>query len=91
MRDHADVSRGQTDALSIEMNANKPADVGAIIRIPRKKEKLPDIPVEAAWQHSDKPNGFGDATDVSSVSTDGPSIEMEMEMPANIRRNVRMP
>ena len=80
-----------TDTPSVETNANKPADADAIIRIPRKKEKLPDIPVEAAWQHSDEPNGFGDATDVSSVSTDGPSVETETEMPANIRRNVRIP
>ena len=46
--------------------------------------------MEAAWQHSDEPNSFRDAMDVSSVPMDGPSVEMEMEMPANIRRNVRM-
>ena len=28
-------------------------------------------------------------TDTSSVPMDGPSVEMETEMPANIRRNVR--
>ena len=88
---HADVLSGHGDIPSIEMNANKPADAGEIIRIPRKKEKPPDITLEAAWQHSDEPNGFGDATDASSVLTDGPSVETEMEMPANVRRNVRTP
>ena len=81
--------RSHTDMPSVETNANKPADAGAIIRIPQKKEKLPDIPVEAAWQHSDEPNGFGDATDASSVSTDGPSIKTVTEMAANETQNVR--
>ena len=85
-----DMSSWHSDMPSIKMNANKPADTGAIIRIPQKKEKLPDIPVEAAWQHSDEPNGFGDATDALSMSTDRPSIKTNLTKPANKMGNVRM-
>ena len=88
-RNHADMSSGCGNILSVETHAIKPTNETANIRLPHKKVKPPNIPVEAAWQHSDEPNGFGDATDALSMPTDGPSIEMEMEMPANETQNIR--
>ena len=43
-RTHMGTLTGQTDAPSIEMNMNKPANAPDIVSIPRKKAKPPDLP-----------------------------------------------
>ena len=88
---HADVSSGHLDMPSAEMDARTAANPLENVSIPQQKQKPLDLPMEAAWQHPDKPNSFSDQMDRSSVHTDAHSIETGMEMSENIRRNVRMP
>jgi len=55
----ADMTNGHRDAQSIEMDADTTANVWKIIRMPRKRSKLPDLPFGTARQCPYKSNGCG--------------------------------
>ena len=86
---HAHTLTGHGDTPSVEMDALTPADTLQIISIPRKKNKPPDLPVEATRGHPDESNGLRDHTDTSSTWMDAHTIRNETRTPANVRRNVR--
>ena len=85
-----DVSIWHGDVLSVETDMYRPANETANIRLPCKKVKLPDIPVEDARCTPDESDGRGNHMDASSIRTDGHSDGDESETSANIRINVRM-
>jgi len=58
----------------VEMDTITTANVTEIVSTPRKREKLPDSPVEAARQRSEEPNGYRHPADVSSVCMDMQSV-----------------
>ena len=70
---------GHGDTPSVETNVIKPANVPQIVSIPRKREKPPDLPVEATRGHPDESNRLRDHTDTLTVHTDMHSIGYEME------------
>ena len=55
----ADATNGRRDAQSIEMDADTTANVRKIVRMPRKRSKLPDLPFGTARQCPYKSNGCG--------------------------------
>ena len=85
-----DASTRQGDVSSIETKTNIPANVQETVRIPRKKSKQPDIPVEAASCAPGESNGLRDAVDMSSMCTDGHSIGDKTETAADKTEIVRM-
>ncbi|KIM53216.1 hypothetical protein SCLCIDRAFT_32076 [Scleroderma citrinum Foug A] len=86
---HADMLTGQTDTPHVETDANLAANVKENVRLPRKKDKPPNLPVEASRGHPDEPDGCGNHADASSARTDSHCIGNEMEMAANRTGNVR--
>ena len=90
-RSHADVLNMSMDAPSVETDTLMPTNEPEIVRIPRKKLKPPDLPVEAAICAPDKSDGCGNHMDVSSVRMDGHSDGDETETPVNETDNVRTP
>ena len=86
---HADALSGYGDVPNVEKNAIKPANAMEIVRMPRKRTKLPDSPDSTARLAPDEPNGHGDHTDRSSVHTDAHCIGNKMQMAANETENVR--
>ena len=76
---HMDVLSGHWDMPSVETNTITPATTPEIIRIPRKKNNLPDSPIEAAMQPSDGPNSVRDHTDGLSAQKDTLSIENDIK------------
>jgi len=66
----ADTSSWHSNVESIASNADSTANTPENVRTPRKKVKLSDIHMEAAWQRSDKPNGCKNHADASSARTD---------------------
>ena len=87
---HVDASTRQTDVLSVKMDSRIPANTLANIRIPRKKKKSPNSPMEAARPCSDKPDGCRDHAEGSSAHTRGHSIGNEREMAANEMDSIRI-
>ena len=87
---HVDASNGQADPPSIDMDAIRPANESKCVRTPPNGLKGPDLPVEAASQRSDEPNGCRDHTDASSAQMDAPSIQTGASTPANGTERVRM-
>ena len=88
-RDHADVLSRQTDAPSIKTDLDRPANKPENVSIPRKREKLPNLPIGTAKRTPDKPDGCRNLADTSSVYTDMHSIGNGMETPENETVNVR--
>ena len=86
---HTDASTRQTDVLSVETDLRIPANTPANVRIPRKREKPPDLPIGATRGHPDEPNGCGNHADGSSTRTDMHTIGNERETAANETGNVR--
>ena len=84
-----DTSTGHGEVPSVEMDMSRSANAPEIVSIPRNKEKPPDLPVEAAWQHPHKPDGCRNFADTSNVHTDAHSIANEMQTAGNVSRNVR--
>ena len=87
---HVHMSTGHGDVPGIETKAIIPANATQSVRIPRKKTKPPDLPVEAAICAPDEPNGRRDHTDRSSAHTDAQSLGTETETPANEAERVRV-
>ncbi|KIM58353.1 hypothetical protein SCLCIDRAFT_28137, partial [Scleroderma citrinum Foug A] len=87
---HADTSTGQTDAPCVETDAITAADTPQIVRIPRRKKKPPNSPMDATRMAPDGPNGVGDHADRSSVPTDVHSIGNKRETAEIETGNVRM-
>ena len=87
---HVDVSTGQMDASSIEMDAVIPTNAAEIISIPRRKHKPPDSPVDTARTAPDKPDGRRNLADTSSICTDMHSIETNRKTAGIDNRNVRI-
>ena len=88
---HADASNRSMDTPSIKMNAMKPANIPEIIRTPRKKEKLPDLPVEAARCTPEESDGLGDRTDTLSIRTYVHCIGNDVGAAEKEAENVRTP
>ena len=86
---HADRSTGQMDTPSVETNVIKPANKSETVRLPRKKRKPPDLPVEAARCTPGGSDGLRDHADASSVYMDMHSIGDKTETAGNQVRNVR--
>jgi len=76
---HTDVLSGHWHVPSIETNAITPANALEIVRMPRKKNNLPDSPIEAAMQPSDGPNGVRDHTDGLSTRKDMHCVENDVK------------
>ena len=55
----ADTMNGDRDVQSVETNADMTANAQKIVRMPRKRSKLQDLPFGTASQHSYKSNGCG--------------------------------
>ena len=85
----ADTSTGHGEVPSVEMDTSRSANTLEIISIPQNKEKPPDLPVEAAWQHPHEPDGCRNFADTLNVHTDMHSIANEMQTAGNVSRNVR--
>ena len=86
---HADVSTRQGEVPSVELDAIKPVNATEIVRMPQMKPKLPDSPMEAAWQRSHEPNSIGDHADRSSMPTEVHNIGYDTEMAASETVNIR--
>jgi len=87
----SDTSIGHSDVPSVETHTNRPTNTPEIVSIPRKREKPPDSPVEAAKWTPDVPDGCRSHADASRVCTDAQSIAHEMVMAENEARNVSIP
>ena len=77
---HAEALTGHGDVLNVNMYAIKPENEMQIVSIPRKREKPPDLPVEAARCAPEESDGLGDQMDTSSARTDIHSAGNETEM-----------
>ena len=86
---HAHTSTGHGDVPGVETKAIIPANATQNVRIPRKKTKPPDLPVEAAICAPDKPDGCGNLPDTLSVHRDTRSVETGAETAAEEAENVR--
>ena len=86
---HADALSGHRDVPSIEKNAIKPANATEIVRTSRKKEKPPDLPVEAARCTPDVSNGDGNFSDTSNAHADVHSVRYNMETAENEAESIR--
>ena len=86
---HADTSTEQTDAPCVETDAITAADTPQIVRIPRRKKKPPNSPMDATRTAPDGPNGIGDHADRSSVPTDVHSIGNKRETAENETETIR--
>ena len=86
---HMDVPSRHGDILSIETKMNTPANAPDTIRIPRKKSKLPDLPMETTRGRPDEPNGCRNHVDGSSARMDAHTAEDKMESAVNKTVNVR--
>ena len=78
-RTHTEALTGHGDVPNVNMYAIKPENEMQIISIPRKREKPPDLPVEAARCIPEESDGLGDRTDMSSARTDIYSAGNETE------------
>jgi len=87
---HADMLSWHSNVASIALNVDSTANMPENVRMPRKKVKLPDIHMEAAWQRSDKPNGCKNHADVSSARTDSQTVGDDTNTAGNVRRNIRV-
>jgi len=67
----------------VEMDTITTANMTEFISTPRKRERLPDSPVEAARQRSEEPNGYRHPADVLSIRMDMQSIRNASETAAN--------
>ena len=85
-----DMSIGRGDAQSIKTDADISANETQIVRLPRKKVKLPDLPSRSARTPPDKPNGVGDHTDVPNAQTDVQGDGNEAEMSEKDLVNIRI-
>jgi len=88
---HTDASDGHTDVPSVQTDALTTANETETVSIPRKREKPPDSPVEAAKQHSDEPNGSRNRADTSSVCRDAQSVGNGPETTTDAPQTVRKP
>ena len=86
---HADMPTGKTDTPRVKTDANLAANAKENIRLPCKKDKPPNLPVEASRGHPDEPDGCRNHADASSAHTDSHCIGNEMETAANGTGNVR--
>ena len=86
---HADTSSGHSDVPSVETDADTTANAPQIVRTPRKKIKPPDSPSRSTRRAPDEPNAFGDATNTSTIRTDGHNAGNEKETAVNETKNVR--
>jgi len=86
---HTDTSTGHENAHSVKTDALKPANATQIVRTRPNDSKSQNSPVETAWQCSDEPNACRHHSDVSSVQTDAPSVQMDALTPANGTERVR--
>ena len=84
-----DMSNTRTDVHSIGNNAKMAVNEARTVRTPPNGLKRPDLPVEAASQRSDEPNGCRDHTDASSPQMDAPSVQTGASTPANGTERVR--
>ena len=84
-----DASSGHGDVPSVEMDVLIPTNVPGIVRIPRKKKKPPNSPMEAARPCSDEPDGCRDHAEGSSARMHGHSVGNETKTTANDSRSVR--
>ena len=87
---HTDTSTGQMDAPCIKTDVITAADTPQIVRIPRRKKKPPNSPMDATRTAPDSPNGVGDHADRSSMPTDVHSIGNKRETAGIETGNVRM-
>ena len=78
-----DMSIGHGDVPSIETDPNKPAKAPENVSITRKKDKLPNLPMEAARRCSNESNTCGDQTDTPIACTDMHTIGDETKMAEN--------
>ena len=79
---HGDVPSTEMDMLSTENEAET-------ISKPQMKKKPPDIPIGAAKQHPNEPDGCRNHVDALSMYMDMHSIGNDMETAANETVNVR--
>ena len=70
-----DVSIWHGDVSSVETDMYRPANETANVRLPRKKVKLPDIPVEDAKCTPDESDGCGTHTEALTGHGDVPHQE----------------
>ena len=61
----ADTTNGHRDAQSVETDADMTANVQKIVRMPRKRSKLPDLPFGTTRQCPYKSNGCGNRNGLS--------------------------
>ena len=86
---HADMPTRQTDTPRVETDMNIAANTTENVRLPRKMDKPPNLPVEASRGHPDEPDSCRNHADASSARTDSHCIGNEMETAANGTGNVR--
>ena len=87
---HMDTSTGQTDAPCIETDMIMAADTPQIVRIPQRKKKPQNSPMDATRTAPDGPNGIGDHADRSSMPMDVHSIRNKRETAEIKMGNIRM-
>ena len=78
-----DMSIGRGDVPSVETDPNKPAKAPEDVSITRKKDKPPNLPMEATRQHSNESNACGDQTDMLITCTDTHTIGDETKTAEN--------
>ena len=78
-----DMLIGRGDVPSVETDPNKPAKAPENVSITRKKDKPPNLPMEAARQHSNELNACGDQTDTPIAHTDMHTIGDETKTAEN--------
>ena len=86
---HADMPTRQMDTPRVETDANIAENTTENVRLPRKKDKPPNLPVEASRGHPDEPDGCGNHADALSAHMDSHCIGNETETAANGTGNVR--
>ena len=85
-----DMSIGHRDVLSVETDPNKPAKAPENISITRKKDKPPNLPMEAARRCSNELNACGDQTDTPIAHMDTHTIGDKTKMAEIKTGNVKM-
>ena len=85
----SDTPNGRGDVQSVEMDSNRPANAWDSVRTARIEPEWPNLPAEAAMQHSDKPNGCRNHADRSTAHMDVQSIAHETQTAETDVKDVR--
>ncbi|KIM66639.1 hypothetical protein SCLCIDRAFT_21798 [Scleroderma citrinum Foug A] len=86
---HTDALSGPMDIPSVEMNTGMPAKAPENISITQKKDKPPNLHMEATRQCSNESNACGDQTDMLIACMDTHTIGDETKTAENGRGDVR--